>query len=637
MENMDIRKDLAERISTVDVDTLSEEEVIKITNILTKNKSKKKTEQVVHNTDLFMNDVMEFNPLAVLVCDELGKIIKVNKAAVELFHASPIGYSFFTNLLVDLTELKNKIASIQQGNIEKFAPFWFNPSSFFPGAINKEMCTITFIYPVYNNKKIIINYVVIIEDVTIQKETEDLLIKKEERLRHIVENIQAVYFEVDLNGRIIEISQSVEKFTNYTRQELIGINMADMYENADDRETMINKIFKESKIKDYQIIIKNKDNTKIYASINAELLKDEDNKPQKIIGSVLNVSTLVRTFEALKKSENKFREIFENAPLGILTADTNGNIIEINEKLLQMLGSSSIEETKKINLLSFKPIKDAGIVNAFKKCIETGNPTVLESVYTSIWGKVLNVRIYVKAFKNKHNKVTSFQVMAEDISEEKESERKMLAAINEKEILLREIHHRVKNNMQIIISLINMQMHEINDEFMIRKYRDLQQRVRTMSFIHEDLYISEDISKINFKSYLEKLCDNLSYVYSCNSNICLKYKFSDMYLSIENAIPLGLIANELLSNAFKHAFPKDWIENSNKKCEIEVELNKTKDYNILKISDNGAGMPHVYKPENNNTLGLTLVEILVNQLKGEIIVNNTNGMCYKIIINKKME
>jgi len=108
-----------------------------------------------------------------------------------------------------------------------------------------------------------------------------------------------------------------------------------------------------------------------------------------------------------------------------------------------------------------------------------------------------------------------------------------------------------------------------------------------------------------------------------------------MFLGIDNAIPLGLIANELLSNAFKHAFPKDLLENSKKKCEIVVELNSTKEQNILIIRDNGLGMPYGYKSENNNTLGLTLVEILVNQLKGEIIVDNKNGMCYKIIISKK--
>lgn len=383
-------------------------------------------------------------------------------------------------------------------------------------------------------------------------------------------------------------------------------------------------------------------NDEIFGSASLILKEGEVIEDENILKTYMHqVSTVLQRRHAeieLKRNEEKYRTIFENAPLGIMTADTGGNIVEINPTLLQVLGSKSIEETRNINVLKFKPLADAGFVDAFQRCIKTGNAVITEGVYTSKWNKTFDARIYTKPLREENDKVSGIQVIVEDITEEKLAERKIKAALAEKEVLLREIHHRVKNNMQIIISLINMQMQESDDLLIIRKFKELQQRVRTMSIIHEDLYISENLSKINFGNYLHRLANNLLQIYPHNSEIDLKFDVSDVYLGIDAAIPCGLIVNELLSNSFKHAFPAEWVDKQvSKKLKIIVEFKCKGNKCFLSVGDNGVGMPSIEEAQERNTLGLVLVEVLVNQLKGTLKMSNNRGTRYEIELERDIK
>ncbi|HNW98483.1 MAG TPA: PAS domain S-box protein [Bacteroidales bacterium] len=774
---MDNRKELEAELKNIEVSSLSDEQVMAIKKILSDKKTKitpnnvitidnKKGQKIENNINefdnSFFNNFIDNNPIAFLICDSESKIIKVNKAAVDLFSFCPVGFYIFNNPIVEAFDLENKIKNVKKGNIESYPFFWFNGNKFYPEAPSKEICISVIMYPIYDKENNgVSNYVVLVIDITERKKAEEALVTSEEKYRQIFENIQAVYYEVDMNGNVIEVSPSVEYLTQYKRSELLGNNIENIYANSFDRKIFYEDLSIKGKVLNYKINIKNKDNSIIYTSVNAKLIKDSNGVPQKIVGAMLNISELVKTIDALNKSEERFREIyentndliytmdfqgtftsanpsakkllgyedddevqtlnmteylspesskiafedihkkligeelntvyevdflntegsyiplevntmirykdgkpsdifgiardlterknalkalmkseekyrliFENAPLGIMTADTDGNIIEINSTLLKLLGSRSIEETKSINVLTFQPLVDSGSAKAFKYCMETGDPVITDVTYTSKWGKTIEAKIYTKPIKDKNENITGFQVIAEDISEEKQAARQILDTLAEKEILLREIHHRVKNNMQIIISLINMQMQEINDEATIKKIGDLQQRVRTMSIIHEDLYTSEDLSKINFGNYLKKLSDSLHHTYSNELDVNLKLKLYDIFLGIDTAIPLGLIANELLNNSFKHAFPENLSSNKkNKIREIYIELKSSNNKNILIIGDNGIGIPNDNIAEYENTLGLMLVDILINQLKGKLKITKRNGTRFEISLD----
>ena len=206
-------------------------------------------------------------------------------------------------------------------------------------------------------------------------------------------------------------------------------------------------------------------------------------------------------------------------------------------------------------------------------------------------------------------------------------------SLDEKEVLLKEIHHRVKNNLQIISSLLNLQSHNITDETVKGAVKEGQSSVKSMALIHQVLYQSVRLSKINFQDYLEQLTSFIASSFNpADKNISAEVKADNIQLDIDTAIPLGLIVNELVSNAYKYAFNKQ--ENG----EVHVEINK--DHGVgymLRVSDNGSGLPEGMDINNTGSLGLKLVNILTKQLQGKLKVSNKNGAVFEITFKETMK
>ena len=212
------------------------------------------------------------------------------------------------------------------------------------------------------------------------------------------------------------------------------------------------------------------------------------------------------------------------------------------------------------------------------------------------------------------------------------AEKAIKESLDEKEVLLREIHHRVKNNMQIINSLLSLQSQHVEGEETMDVLKESQGRVRSMAMIHEKLYQSPNLTKIDFKDYIEKLASNLIYNYQVETrNIEQIFEFKDVEMNIDTAIPCGLIINELVTNSLKYAFPQS---ESNGNGIIKIELNQVEDQFKLVISDNGVGMPSHIKPENTETLGLQLVNSLVDQLEGTLEIDRQQGTKFTIIFSE---
>jgi two-component sensor histidine kinase len=204
-----------------------------------------------------------------------------------------------------------------------------------------------------------------------------------------------------------------------------------------------------------------------------------------------------------------------------------------------------------------------------------------------------------------------------DISDRKQKEMRIQAALREKDVLLGEIHHRVKNNLQIIDSLLDLQSSRIEDESIRSVLRDSQNRIRSMALIHQTLYQSKDFARVDLAGVLESLIPNLVASYGLiPERIELQLDVEEVFLSINQAIPCGLIVNELITNALKHAFPES-------KGQIEVELALDKDTVALTIGDNGAGVPAHVEWGKTGTLGLQLVQLLAEQLGGSITMQRS--------------
>ena len=214
-----------------------------------------------------------------------------------------------------------------------------------------------------------------------------------------------------------------------------------------------------------------------------------------------------------------------------------------------------------------------------------------------------------------------------DISERKFSEEQIKASLKEKELLLKEIHHRVKNNMQVISSLLRLQLNYMSNEKYKEMFKDSQNRIKSMALVHEKLYQSNDLTRIDFKDYVENLASSLFRSYGIDTErISLSVKVVDIMVGIDTAIPCGLIINELLSNALKYAFPDE------RSGVIEICIGKNPDNKIeLVVRDNGVGLPEDFDLNKCESLGLQLVTVLTqDQLQGEITFERKNGTEFRL-------
>ena len=210
-----------------------------------------------------------------------------------------------------------------------------------------------------------------------------------------------------------------------------------------------------------------------------------------------------------------------------------------------------------------------------------------------------------------------------------EHTKKLQNSLSEKEVLLKEIHHRVKNNLQVISSLLYLSSKKIKDNATREMFKDSQNRVKSIALVHERLYQSKDLGKIDFREYVSKLLNDLFRSYAVNQSIIkLSININNIFISIDTAVPCGLIINEIVSNSLKYAFPNS--EETGKEYEININFNISKDKElILEISDNGIGLPEGLDIKKTNSLGLQLVDTLIDQLEGTMEIDRSSGTAFK--------
>jgi two-component sensor histidine kinase len=213
-----------------------------------------------------------------------------------------------------------------------------------------------------------------------------------------------------------------------------------------------------------------------------------------------------------------------------------------------------------------------------------------------------------------------------DITERKQMEDDLREALDRKDVLIKEVHHRTKNNLVVIQSLLSLQIKDIVDDKSRQYFRDAENRVKSMIMIHDLLHRSDDITKMRSRDYIEKLVRSLFYSYKADAQaIKLQYHIQDIIMDVDTMIPLGLIINELVSNVLKYAFP-DGAEG-----ELGISLKRTEENsNELIIKDSGAGLPEDFDPKKAKSLGLWIVNTLVKQVEGALVVSNKDGTEFRI-------
>ncbi len=350
--------------------------------------------------------------------------------------------------------------------------------------------------------------------------------------------------------------------------------------------------------------------------------KDDINFLQSIANVLAGVIVRDSTEKELKKSEEKYRMLTEQSLLGTLII-AHGRIIFANKGISDILGFS-INELLSWNLNTITqhihPEDLQMTIEKYNKILNEDIPSFQSEIRLKKKNEnYLYIRQYLKKIQFQENSALYINII--DITEQKKNETLLESSLTEKEILLKEIHHRVKNNLQIISSLIVLQEQYIKDERILHIFKDFQNRIKVMALIHQTLYNSENLNKICLSKYIKNLVNNLFKAYSVNSKkIKLQLNIENIDFSLDNAIAWGLIINELVSNSLKHAFSK------NEDGKIIVTLKKTINNRIiLDVYDNGIGFPKDVDYESSDTLGLKLISTITKQMDGKISIERNNG------------
>ena len=341
--------------------------------------------------------------------------------------------------------------------------------------------------------------------------------------------------------------------------------------------------------------------------------------------------------EALRQSEGQFSVLIQNLQSAVALVNERGEFTIVNQSFLRIFELNKDSSIKNVNDRDWSQWR---VFDEHSMLLDIDEHPVRKAALTC--RPVRDQLIAVKAPTNPNIKwllVSAEPILDSqghiyrlictyhDITERKRDEEQIKAALAEKEVLLKEIHHRVKNNLQVISSLISLQSDNLTDNRMLDEFNDIRDRVRSMALVHEKLYQTSDLAQLNFADYAASLLHSL---WRSHGTLAEKVRFNSVLapvkLSIEAAVPCGLILNELAGNALKHAFPNG----SDGEVTVALEYNAPTDAICLRVHDNGVGLPAGLDWQQSKSLGLRLVRILAGQLRGTIETETGTGTEFRV-------
>lgn len=335
---------------------------------------------------------------------------------------------------------------------------------------------------------------------------------------------------------------------------------------------------------------------------------------------------VARSSEALRIQEQHLHGAFQFAPIGQALVSPQGKFLQVNASLCDLVGYSEAELLQ----CDFQTVTHPEDLNADLELLNQvldgrRNRYEMEKRYLHKDGHVINVFLAVSLVRDSRQAPLYFISQIKNITERKRAEAALQSALREKELMLKEIHHRVKNNLQVVSSLLELQAASHADSEVRRVFAESRARVRSMALIHERLYRSENLDRVDFESYVRGLLGYLCQTYRVQGDaVDIDIRVGWHSLPLDQAVPCGLLLNELISNSFKHAFspPPEGA-----RLEIELSSNGNRQ---LRVRDNGPGLPPNYDPQQAESFGMQLVVTLVEQLRGHMTLGGGPGFDFMV-------
>jgi len=459
-----------------------------------------------------------------------------------------------------------------------------------------------------------------------RKQVEKSLTESETKYRMLFSNIAdpVVIFDKETH-RFLDCNQSALERYGYTLDELRTMTPHQLHP-SDELEEVDKHIDDKEDISPHSYTHITKKGERLFVEIHTTEVEYDGREAW--ISIIRDITERVQTEEVLRR----LGRAVESASDAIGMADMTGKSIYHNDAFVELLGYTVDE----LNAAGGPPVvyKYPNVAREVFGTITEGGSWSGEVGMKTRTGHEVLVFLRANCVKDDNNRITGLVGIHTDITERVQAEEQIQKDLKEKEILLKEIHHRVKNNLQIVGSLLGLQAKHIKDKQALEMFEESRNRVRSMALVHENLYRSKDFANINFAKYIKNLTDQLVKTYIIDSGkIELDVKVEDVCTGIDQAIPCGLVINELVSNALKHAFPPSL----KRKGKIEIAVHSMEADEIeLTVKDNGVGIPKELDIRKTESLGLKLVTILAeDQLDGKVTLDRSGGTKFTIRFKQK--
>ena len=477
-------------------------------------------------------------------------------------------------------------------------------------------------------------------DITERKQAEEALRQEQGRAKIYLDIAGIIFLALNTKGEITLMNRKGCEILGYKQEDIVGKNWFDSFLPANIRGE-VTVVFKKlmagevEPVEYYENPALTKDGEERIIAWHNTILKDDEGSVVGVLSSGEDITQRKQGENALRESEERFRRLFEDLGDAVFVTKVGGtdmgNIIEVNPAAEKQTGYTR-NELKDMNIIKDLSISKTGELstNEWEKKLNKGEMvTTVEKKRkkdgTEYWTEVIVTPIEFKGVK------ASLSIN-HDITERQQAEEQIKKSLKEKEILIKEIHHRVKNNLAVLSALLNMQSIHIKDEKAINAFKETQTRIISMSQVHSQLYNSEDFTNIDYKEYVKNLVSNVFYSSQVSKQVNLHLELDEVTLPIDKAIPCGLLLNELVTNALKHAFPK------NRKGKLCVRLLSLEDNDCkIIVKDDGIGIPKDFNINKSKSLGLKLINLLTQQISGTLEVESKKGTEFRIRLSTKPE
>lgn len=466
--------------------------------------------------------------------------------------------------------------------------------------------------------------IIVTRDITEVLKTKQALEDEAISRRMLIEGSSDGIVVIDENGKVAEANKKFCEMIGYSLNEVKEMHVCQWDDkfNRSDLEEMIVKIDEKGDF--FETIHKRKDGTKfdVEVSSNAAVVNGK-----KLIFCVCrNITGKKEFLQSMKESEEKFSKIFHNSPVGIsINRISDGAYMDINDALLKIGGYSRDEVIGRTTVeLGVYDLKTRN--SYMEKLKKFGKISNEEITYLRRDGTFANVIISMEPIEI--NGEMNILGTAIDVTDKKHSQEELIKSLNEKNILLKELQHRVKNNLSVISGLLNLEMGNLDDKNSINIFQNSITRINSLSSIYEQLYSTDDISRIDLNIYLSNLIESLERTYKINDKILLITSVkAGTFIDLKRSVLIGLIFNELITNSMKYAYPAGGEGAIHSGISIENGIA------ALYVKDNGKGMPVGFGINSARSLGLKLVKMLTEQLEGSLEIESKHGTLARIMFS----